>query len=289
MSGTTYKIDKAPFSQIPAGADLGMAANDAPGLHDLLAFNAAGYGVTLTGAESGLYMAGVCDDQRSTSSTTAGANVVRIWNGFGREMPMSSAVGDAFTATDHIAPVYVSASKELGKLGTDTGVPRVIAGLFLRFNRDGEPQFWLGAEAQTVARAMLAAEGTKFARYDIADGSASATLAERVIGRVTVPGVVTAGYYTGAAFAADNTDYMTLTLAKRSVLDSYAAATTIATLDSRAANQGAATAFTPLAWALSGTAANLRLIPGDVITLVEAKGGAGKSAIGEISLVGKVI
>lgn len=73
------------------------------------------------------------------------------------------------------------------------------------------------------------------------------------------------------ALAADNTDYVTITVAKRTAAGS---AVTLGTYDSRAANQGALTAFVPVEFAL--TAANLGLAAGDVLTGAVAKAGSGK-------------
>jgi hypothetical protein len=265
-----------------------MAANETPEQDDIVILDSSGYGVVADGTQYNLRSAGVMyPDQRSTSSTTNGRNAVRVWDGYGAKMPMKS--GDAFTANDVCVPAYVSAAKELAKSASASGLGRIIGGLALGLDKNGDLLAWLGPIGQLLARASLLADNYQFAQYAIADAAASTAISERVIGIVKKPGVVTVVNYTGAAFAADNTDYATGTLAKRGAADSYAAATTIATFDSRAANQGAATAFTPYAWALSGTAANLRLIPGDVLTLVTTKAASGKSLSGSIDVFGKVL
>lgn len=288
MSGTTYQAERSAFSAIPVGLDVGMAANVAPGEHDLIGLDSSGRGIVLDGTQAGARVLGVHDEKRSTASAIDGQNVVRVWNGYGVDMPMSADSGDAFTSADGIAPAYVSGPKEIGKLGAVGGVARTVAGLFLRLTRSGKPTLWIGDIAQTIARAIMSVDAFTFASYPIADAAANTAITERTIARVRVPGVVETVAYTGAAFAADDTDYVTATLAKRSSADSYATATTIATFDSRAAAQGAASAFTPKGWLLTATAANRRLVPGDVLTLVTVKGGAGKSQIGVIDVGGKV-
>lgn len=288
-TGTPWAPDLGVHgTQLPAGDTVGMAASEAPEEHDIILLNSSGYGVVADGTQVNLRAAGIMyPDKRTTTSTTAGRNVVRVWDGVGARMPMKS--GDELTANDICVPVYISDNKEIAKTAYAAGVGRSILGLALGLDEEAEAVFWAGPVGQLLARASLAADYNAFARYAIADASASTAISERVIGRVLVPGVVTSVAYTGAAFTADNSDYATGTIAKRGAADAYAAATTIATFDSRAANQGAATAFTPYAWALSGTAANIRLIPGDVLTLVTTKAASGKTLSGSIDVFGKVI
>lgn len=289
MSGTTWGPNKAAFSQLPGGLDVGMAASEEPGEHDIIGLNSSGYGLVLDGTDTNARVLGVHEEKRSTVSTTAGANKIRVWNGYGARMPVSSDANDSFASTDWMLPAYVSGAKEIGKLASESGVGRPLAGLFLGLDRDGDPILWLGNIAQLLARGLVMAESVPFAEYPISDAAASAAISERVIGYVTRHGVVTAATFGGAAVAADNTDYATGTIAKRVPTDSYAAATTIATFDTRSSGTGAVTAFTPYALSLSGTAANLRLIPGTLITLTTVKGGSGKALSGAFALTGKVI
>ncbi len=275
--------------QNPAGAEVGMAANEAPSEHDIILLNASGYGVVGDGSQINLRSAGLMSpDKRSAASTSNGGNVVRVWDGFGERMPQKSA--DPFALNDVCVPGYISAAKEIAKSASASGLGRSIAGLVLSLARNGTDVItWLGPIGQLLARASLLADYFRFAGYEIQDAAATTTIAERVIGIVKTPGVVTAVSLTGAVVAADNSDYATGTIAKRGAADAYAAATTIATMDTRAAGTGAITAFTPYAWALSGTAANLRLIPGDIITLVTTKANSGKTLTGSIDVYGKVI
>lgn len=285
--GTSFSPDLGVRgTQLPAGLSVGMAANEDPIQHDVIALNASGYGISADATSVGLRIAGIYEGSRSNVSTVAGQNRIHVSNGFGGRFPMSATA--PFTANDRVVPAYLSARREVGKNSSASGVGLPLVGLMLGLDSDGLPITWIGDLAQAIARSLVFASASRFGGYEIVDAAASTTIAERTIGRVTTHGVVDTVAYTGAAFAADNTDYATGTLAKRGAADAYAAATTIATFDSRAASQGAAAAFTPYAWALSGTAANLRLIPGDVLTLVTTKGGAGKSLIGWIDVGGKV-
>lgn len=277
-------------TQVPVGCTVGMAASENPKEDDYILFDASGNGVVASGnaAQAGLKAAGVMyPDKRSDVSTTAGANKIRVWNGWGMRYPEKS--GDEFAATDRCVPAYLSAAKEIGKTSHTSGALRAIAGLMVRLDPKGDPIVWGGEIGQLIARISLLVDSHPFAEYDLHDAAASTTISERVIGYVTAHGVVTAASFGGAAVAADNTDYATGTIAKRVPTDSYAAATTIATFDTRSSGTGAVTAFTPYALALSGTAAALRLIPGTLITLVTAKGGSGKVLSGALTLTGKVI
>lgn len=77
-----------------------------------------------------------------------------------------------------------------------------------------------------------------------------------------------------AAMAADNTDYVTTTIKK--VDGAGGAGVSVATYDSRAANNGALAAFVPLAMTLTATLANREVAAGSTFTFEIAKAGAGK-------------
>ena len=66
-------------------------------------------------------------------------------------------------------------------------------------------------------------------------------------------------------------------------------AVTIATYDSRAAGNGAATAFVPKAWTLSVVAGALDLLETDEVTIAIVKGGSGQVLTGRINITGKAI
>lgn len=276
-------------TQLPVGAEVGMAASEDPTEDDLILLNASGYGVVADGTQVNARLAGIMyPDKRSDVNTTAGRNVIRVFDGVGSRYPQKS--GDGFTIADSCVPAYISAQREVAKTASASGVGRSIGGLFLRLERNGvDAIVWSGPIGQLLARASLIADNFTFGEYKIADAAASSTLTERAFARVKVPGVVTGIDYSGAAFSASNSDYLLITIKRYNAYDSYASGVTVATYDSRAANQGAAAAFTPAAFALSGTAANLRLLPGDVLTITETKTGSGQQAIGDIDVVGKVI
>lgn len=75
------------------------------------------------------------------------------------------------------------------------------------------------------------------------------------------------------AVAADNTDYVTFTVAQRT--SAGASSATVASADSRAASLNALVAFAPEALTL--TAANIIVADGAVLTVAVAKAGSGKA------------
>lgn len=108
---------------------------------------------------------------------------------------------------------------------------------------------------------------------NVADQGAAAAIAEYPFAHVRRAVRVRSITITvdATALAANDTDYVTMTIGKRTAGGSR---TTIGTYDSRAANQGALTSMTPVEWAL--TAANVDLAAGDVLTYQNALGGSGK-------------
>ena len=105
-------------------------------------------------------------------------------------------------------------------------------------------------------------------------GTAGTGQGESPIGRVRNAGVVrSVNVSVPLAVVADNTDYISFTVSKRTA---GGAAVTIASGTTQVSGLGALTAFLPLALTLAA-AANLALAAGDVLTVTVAKGGAGKA------------
>lgn len=82
------------------------------------------------------------------------------------------------------------------------------------------------------------------------------------------------------AVAADNTDYCTFTVSKRTGAGS---ATSVSSADTRAASLNALAAFVPEALTNSVTAADLELADADVITCKIVKAGSGKAVVAATS------
>jgi hypothetical protein len=162
-------------------------------------------------------------------------------------------------------------------------------GLVFGITQEGTPRAWVGPQAQAVARGVLIANNYPLGQFGIADAAASTAVAERAIRRPKIKGTVTDVTFTGAAVTGDNTDYATITIAKRGLADAYAAATTIATYDTRITGQSTITALTPTSLTLSVVAGALYLLETDILTIVTTKGGSGKVLTGEFLVNGKAL
>ena len=274
-------------SQLPAGAVVPLQADEYGWRGQLLTYNATGAAKVNDGTVPGLYCAGVVmAEMPSATSPVEGAAQLDIWAGFG--VGSSSQIsGDPFTIADVCTPAWIASAFEVGKRSNYLGANRSLAGLVFGLYADGTPRLWAGLAAQAVARALLMADAAPLAWTKIMDAAASTATAEEVMLRAKTHGTVTSIAYTGGAIAANNTDYVTATVSKRD--GAGGAAVVMGTYDSRAANQGAATAFTPMLFALSAVAGALNLLETDVVTLTIAKGGAGKVVAGTIVVTGKVL
>lgn len=247
-----------------------------------------GYASLNDGTVPNQVAAGVGDyAELSDTSSTAGAAAARLTDRWFYGLASSTVVGDSFADSDWAVPFYIANENTLGKLSNYNGSNRSLGGVVFGLAVDSTPVAWCGPIASILGRSLLNLNATNAANYDIADAAANATIAERAIERQKVHGVVTAVEYVGAAIAADATDYVTVTVSKRD--GAGGAAVVIATYDSRAANQGAATAFVPKSFSLSAVAGALNLLETDIITITTAKGGAGKTITGNVRVVQKVI
>lgn len=286
-------VPSGAVSPIPPIESAPLAASAQAGRGQILTFDSSGNVALNDGATPNVLSAGVAyPTALSATSTTAGAAAIGLDVGVG-EVPMSTASLDSFGATDVLKPAYVYSENAIGKKTNTAGVKRALFGLVFGITNANETTpralAWGGRIGQLLARALVWLDTAPIARYQIADASASTATAERAIPCTALVGLVTAVDFVGAAIAADNTDYVTITIKKYGAADSYASGTSIATYDSRAANQGAITAFTPAAFALSAVSGATTLLDTDVLTLTVAKAGAGKTLTGAIRVNGKVI
>lgn len=269
---------------------LPLQASSQVGRGQFATFDANGRAALNDGTVPGLVSAGVAYPVTlSDQSSIAGQASATFWWGTGVGCPASAESGDGFTAADMGVPFWIADENTPGKLSNFGGDNRSLGGLVFGVDNAGDPFVWSGPLAQLVARAALAVSAFPLGSFQITDAAASTTTAERAIDTAALHGTITAVEFIGAAVAADVTDYATITIKRYTSADAYAAGVTVATYDTRAANQGAITAFTPAAFALSGTAANLQKLEGDVFTITVEKGGSGKSLIGAVRITGKVL
>lgn len=269
-----------------------LAASEAVANGQIVTLNASGYAVLNDGLTPNHHAAGVVDINATYTAARLG-DPIPVHVG-AEELPQSTAASDAFSALEakQLGVAYIASENSLGKKeSAGTGEKRSIFGLAYEYVASGTTAGSLkamgGPIGQLLARLLYSVTMETLANHNIADGAASDTIAERAVSTRKRHAVVTGVEYVGGAIAADNTDYVTITISKRD--GAGGSAVTVATYDSRAANQAAATAFVPKSFALSGTAANLNILTTDVLTITVAKGGSGKSIIGNVRVIGKVI
>lgn len=280
----------SPSSPIPAGWASPLAASAQVGRGQFCSFDSSGNASLNDGATPHLVSAGVAlPAVKSDVSTIAAAASTFFGWSFCQGAPASTTSNDGFTAADIGTPFFIADENTPGKLSNSGSNNRSLGGLVFGVDPTGNPVLFTGPIAHLIARATLITNACPLASYQISDASAATATAERAITTTKFHGLVTGVEFVGAAVAADNTDYVTITIKKYVASDSYATGVTVATYDSRAANQGAISAFTPAAFALSATAANLAKLETDRYTLTVAKGGSGKTLTGSILVNGKAI
>lgn len=289
MTATAAINGSAQFygNPLPTYLDEGLAANAQAGRAQFVTVSpSTGYAALNDGTVPDQIAAGAADVQNLTdTSTQAGKAVVRCSQRLLRGIPASTIANDGFDATSAGKPWYIASENAPGALSNYSGSNRTLGGLVLGVDDTGAPILWTGIVAQQVGRCVAMANATNAAHFAISDAAASTATAERIIPSAKVHGLVTAIQFIGAAVAADNTDYVTITIAKRD--GSGGGAVTLGTYDSRAANQGGITAFTPAAFSLSAVAGALNLLETDVITLTVVKGGSGKTLTGAFRVICK--
>lgn len=251
-------------------------------------------GVPYGSANAVAQAAGVTDlvslgfaDRDNVADSTAGASHMIARQSFVSGFPSSTETNDAILASDIAVPCYAVDNQTVGKLSNFGGTNRSLLGLALGVDADNNTAIiYPGPIGWLLGKLAIMSGAANVAEYAIADAAASDAIAERVIPSSKLHGLITAIQFTGAAVAANNTDYVTITVSKRD--GAGGGAVVLGTYDSRAANQGAVTAFVPAAFSLSAVAGALNVLETDVITLTVAKGGAGKTLTGAIRVITKV-
>lgn len=245
-----------------------------------------GYASLNDGTVANQLAGGVVDVNATYTSTRAG-DPIPVHVG-ADVLPQSTGAGDAFSALEAkaLGVGYIADENTIGKKEVSGSSKRSILGLAYEYV-DGKIKVWGGPIGQLHARLLYSVTMESLAEYSIADSAASDTITERAIPTKRRHAVVTGVEYVGGAIAANNTDYVTITISKRD--GAGGGAVSVATYDSRAANQGAATAFVPMSFLLDSTATNLNILTTDVLTITVAKGGSGKSVVGNVRVIGKVI
>lgn len=223
----------------------------------------------------------------SDTSSVAGQARARFSQRHFKGVKASTISLDGFADTDFGIPFWIKDENTPGKLTNSGGSNRSLGGVAFGLDTDGNPILWTGPVAWLVGRSAHLLDRVVGGWHQIADAAANTVTAERPMTREPVHGLITAITFDGLAVAADNTDYVTATISKRD--GAGGGAVVVGTYDSRAANQGAVTAFVPMAFSLSAVAGALNLLETDVLTVAVAKAGAGKALTGTIKVIQKVI
>lgn len=276
-------------AQLAPGALLKLTAGASAGYGQNLYFSASLGSVALNdGTVPGLVSAGVCMERLAGPSGVEGGEGVRVHQGVGGYQAASTIANDSFTALDFLSVAFDAGNGVPGKLSNFGGSNRSIMGLVFGVNKDLAPYVWTGPVASLCARALLVLNSFTLASHSIADAAANTATAERAVSnRPKVKGTVTGVSYVGSALVVGDTDYVTATISKRD--GAGGSPVSMATYDSRAAGNGAATAFVPKAWTLSVVAGALDLLETDEVTIAIVKGGAGQVLTGRINIIGKAI
>lgn len=270
----------------PNGMLLGLAANIAPYKGWLLGVNSSGYLTTQAAGTAGLLPFGFAD-RRSAGDADAGDATMVCRHVTASGFPNSTAANDAILATDIAVPAWAADNQTIGRKSNSGGSNRSLVGLALGLAEDDTPIVVHGPIGGLLARAALMANAFPLASFHRIDAAASDTLTRVDIIRPKVHGTVTSITFTGAAIAADNTDYVTITVHKTD--GAGGAQVLLGTYDSRAANNGAVTAHVPASFTLSVVAGALDLLETDTVEITIAKGGAGKVVSGAFLVNGKAL
>ena len=296
MTAATGRVaGPKPFAPLAdeGGLKFGLAASVAPYRNWLMTLSPTTGLMSQAAANTpGQIAAGFCDRDSAGSSTAGAAEMVGRWN-FVSGFPNSTASQDSILATDIAAPFYFVDNQTIGKLSHVTGSNRSLGGLVFGLDDDPTsgltPIIWCNPLAWLIARGAMIANAMIFGSHQINDAAANTATTERAIVSAKLHGTITGVEFDGAAVAADNTDYDVITISRRDAADAYASATTIATYDTRAAGQGAISAFVPAAFALSAVAGVLNVLETTRYTITVAKNGAGKVLSGAFTINGQVL
>ncbi len=263
-----------------------LAISVGPFQNWLLGQNAAGYAVAQAAGVTGLVALGYAEHDQAAGTSNGVAKIV-VRQTFASGFVNSTTSLDAILDSDMAVECWAKDNATVGKLSNSAGVNRSLLGVAFGVDPDTlTPVVYHGPVAWLLARAAHSATNESGAWYDIADAAANDAITERAINRKRVHGTVTAIQFIGAAIAADNTDYITVTVSKRD--GAGGAAVVLGTYDSRAANQGAVTAFVPAAFSLSVVAGALDLFETDVVTITVVKGASGKVITGAVRVIERI-
>ncbi len=264
---------------IPTKFLVPLAAGVLPYEYQLVARNAAGFGVIMT-AVTGLIPMGQADSDTPSPGGAGNGDADMVARGqFFIGYRNSTASLDTFADTDFGRVAWVADNQTIGKSNL---LARSMGGVFMGLagrNLD-QPRLWGGFAGYVAARSIHLADNSSCGNFIYpVDAGAATDLTETIIPRQAIHGTVTGFKYTPAAtLAADATNYKTITISKRTAADPTTAVV-LATLTSVLGF----TAWTPAAFTISAVAGVLDLLPTDILTIKN-----GHAASGAVCPVGAV-
>ncbi len=255
---------------IPRALIVPLAAGVVPYKYQLVARNAAGFGVIMT-AVTGLIPMGQADADTPTAGAGNGdADMVARGQWFIGYRNSATAL-DTFADTDFGRVAWVADNQTIGK---NDNLARSMGGVFLGLGgRDlDKPRLWGGFAGYVAARSIHLADHAPCGLFVYpVDAGAATDLAETVIPRSQLHGTVTGfRYIPSATLAADATNYKTITISKRTA----ALPGTAVVLGTLTSVLGF-TAFTPRAFTLSAVGGALDLLPTDILTITNSHAASG--------------
>jgi hypothetical protein len=254
-----------------------------------------GYVSTNVGTTVGQIPAGVMvPPQTVQSSTIAGAAALDLDQRPYWGIPASTTSLDFFYAYDLGTPFFISSYDTPGKLSSLAGVKRQLGGIVLGLDPfgTGTPVIWTGVVPWMFARSQLLAGAATIAGDSFAL-TANTTRAEATLRRGSkVPAQVTqVRIIADAGFISSDTQYWTITVAKRTAAAPGTAVTVAsATLQTTGGGGiGTLTAWLPCDVTLTATAADLQLLDTDILTVTCTTAGtsAGIARL-TVEVIGKV-
>lgn len=210
--------------------------------------------------------------QTVQSSTVAGAAALDLDQRPYWGIPYSTTSNDGFTGADIGTPFFLSSYDTPGKLSSLAGVKRQLGGITLGLDPlgKGTPVLWTGPVGWMLARSQLLSGATSIAGDSFAL-TANTTRAEATIRRgAKVPAQVTqVRIIADAGFTSHDTNYWTITVAKRTAAAPGTAVTVAsATLQTVSGGGiGTLTAWLPCDVTLTSTVADLQLLDTDILTV----------------------
>ncbi len=255
---------------LPVALPIALAASAAINQYEYVCVDpSTGYGNNNAGTTPDQICTGTAQ-QDTTAIATAGMSSVTVNQNPVWGEPASTIANDGFAITDVGVPFFIAGVKTPGKL-TNYGGKRTVGGLILGLDprNGGTPIQLAGVVPQVIAKSALLSNDITIAK-DAFVLTANTTRAETSMPRLAkVPGkVVEVRISADAGFTAHDTNYWTITVAKRTNATPGTAVTVATKTLKITGGTGDLTAWKYKTITLSSTAADLDFLEDDEFTVV---------------------